>query len=372
MRQPTSDAIPDSIRNYVVCALNGWLGIVAHEDVTLSSMQQQQLFDLCLSTKTAGLLEHGASRAMLRQYDSLYDRLRPIKNMIVARNMASLNQTIKVCNLLRDAEIEAVAMKGPARIFQLYGVWDARPSTDADVLVRREDYRRAGKILCSHGFRRGIREDSKWWHEWLGESPFLPQANGATVDLHHRVQQPGAPAPIGIETFFTHAESFAVGNQTVPILSKNHSLLLAFIGCSKAMRSREPWLSYAHEAHLALAGMSQIQQNEFREMTGRLGLSTMIANLQRKIAMLFANDGPSQALTSLHRDVWINASGYSSKTDANFYRTRLQWSWTEGCGPSKLMNFTRDYGRWLASERSRIRETGKDGRSDLALAVHSP
>jgi len=80
----------------------------------------------------------------------------------------------EVFDLLADASVPAIILKGPVTRHRLYAAGEDRPVADIDVLVRPRHLRRAGRALAAAGFcRYGACGHSDNWHR-----------DDVDVDLH--------------------------------------------------------------------------------------------------------------------------------------------------------------------------------------------
>jgi hypothetical protein len=172
-------------------------------------------------------------------------------------NGANLAGVRAIMAALGQAGVGATVIKGPLAQNALYGDYFARPSSDIDLLVAPGDFRAARAVLASAGYRRAAPCASPWWRVFLGEEHFLaPAPGGVSIDLHHKVQQPGAPAPKRADLLRGASETIALGAQPIRILAPPAALLLACMSLVKGMVHREPSGAYAADiaAHIARGG----------------------------------------------------------------------------------------------------------------------
>jgi hypothetical protein len=85
------------------------------------------------------------------ELERLY-KVNALRNWLLARELR------RVLSLLADREIPAIPLKGCRLARWLYGDVAARVSVDIDILVRREDTRRALQVLYDCGYRSEFRE----------------------------------------------------------------------------------------------------------------------------------------------------------------------------------------------------------------------
>jgi hypothetical protein len=193
-------------------------------------------------------------------------------------NSVNLSTVQRVSGALDAASVAFVVLKGPLQLRALYGDYFARPSSDLDLLVDRQDYDRAAAVLRALGYAPAERCESHWWRHYLGEQHFLPAGRSfATVDLHHRVQQPGCPAPRELASYIGSGYRDALGSAEVPVLSAVHTCLLAAIGFVKATFHREHSLRYLGDLAAQLLAMSDQERHGLDMVARTQGIHRLLA-----------------------------------------------------------------------------------------------
>lgn len=218
---------------------------------------------------------------------------------------ANLLTMRRVMPLMNAAGIPALAFKGPVLQQLAYGSIFHRPSTDLDVLVSYRDFDRAGGLLANAGFKLAPVCRSPWWKLSLGEQHFLASGpTGVTVDLHHRVQQPGCPLPLEPDRFFEQKMAVEIGGQTVPTLSLRHSVLLAAMSYAKALHHRESAARYLVDMVSLTKRHPQLQWRQIDDEAQTQGLSNTLALAVRGCVALLGNDSlPATESTRLLTEV---------------------------------------------------------------------
>lgn len=172
----------------------------------------------------------------MRQYRSVTSRM----------NGGNLLAMRAILPRLDSEGVPALAFKGPVLQSLAYGDMFHRPASDLDLLVRPQDFGRAGRVLGQLQYRLADSCRTLWWTAGLGEQHYRSGPSGdTTIDLHHRVQQPGCPLPKHPEAFLDQRRTIVVAGQPVPTLSIVHTLLLSAMSCVKALHHREPAARYA-------------------------------------------------------------------------------------------------------------------------------
>lgn len=316
------------------------------------------LIDLAIRTKSIGLLREGAKRQHIPLPAEIGQRLARIHDVLLKANLQNVALTARVIQVLRKGNVPALTFKGAIRSHEVYGAWGLRKSSDIDLLVRKNDYRRAIDVLRAAGYNSLIDDDSLWWHRDLGESPFL-QPNGGlpSIDLHHAVQQPGGPFPRDLDAFSGNSTTPYLGQADVRVLSPDFALLITAISYGKSVRAGEPWLSHAHEFQTAKSRMDEAEWRRFRDLAKAQGLQRLVDETEAASRELFAwareGNVPSSPGAPLP-DFVRSAIGAPHKIRLS--RSRHLWNWCDGWGPARALRFTREMARITRSTWQERRE----------------
>jgi hypothetical protein len=108
------------------------------------------------------------------------------------------------------------------------------------------------------------------------------------VDLHHRVHQPGTPAPLDGEILFEDPAHVDVRGTKVPTLNAQNGLLLCTISIAKALYNREPTGAYLCDLYAGLMAASPNAVNRFLTMARRVGLGGHAAVALQLLSAVFA------------------------------------------------------------------------------------
>ena len=334
-----------------------WFEVRAGREQNPAPTSSEALLDLARRTRTIGLLA-GPGMEITSLFRDLADAAYEYRDKSTRANLVGLELGRELTGLFAKANITAIIFKGAPRLKQVYRRIDLRAAHDVDVLVPYGQYRQAAGVLRESGFGAGIFEGSAWWHRYLGESPYLRSygQNTAIVDLHHRLQQPGAPAPRSLERFFENTNKSSVA--TVPFPDPAHGLLITVISLSKALRNRDPWLSYAHEIAFQWRGMTDAERDQFLVLSVRQELRRMAGSAIAMSHKVFDLPIPSQVAGSSVAigKIRLRRSACGILEDRRFLRSRLAWRWTDGFGPMRLYRFGGVMGLYHLSEHARRRE----------------
>lgn len=212
------------------------------------------------------------------------------ENQDITRSTAYILHLIhSVSEALDAAGIRHVFFKGPLQQKILYGDFFAKPCGDADVLVSREDFAEASSVLVESGFTLPDECGSIWWRTFLGEQHlFRPKFGFVSVDLHHRIQQPGCPAPRKLQSFLDNPHLLHLGTNNVPTANLPHIALIAAMNLVKAIYHREAAGSYAMDIVTALRRMTQEELDHTHQEAEAQGLRQTMAFASRASAVTFA------------------------------------------------------------------------------------
>ena len=175
---------------------------------------------------------------------------------VVARFAAELEELLQ---RFTKAGIEVIPLKGPVLAEALYGNVTMRSCDDLDLLVRREDFPRAGKLLCDLGFAARTAGDD--YHR-----KFLRR--GVLVELHYGVASPRS-FPFDLDGVWNRARSEQFRGQPMRVMSDSDLVLFLCLHGLKHGFSRLIWIS---DLARALKSMRNDSAQELARHAKRLGL----------------------------------------------------------------------------------------------------
>jgi hypothetical protein len=215
---------------------------------------------------------------------------------VAAANSSVLVMVRTVCDALAKADFPFVIFKGPVQQRALHGDFFIKSAFDVDVLVANRDFDQARALLGSAGFALPPDCAGRWWRLFLGEQHLVrADASRLTVDLHHRVQQPGCPPPRATERFLASPLLLQVGNTTVPTLQLPEIALLSAMSIVKAIYNRQPTGSHAMDLSAAFGRMTEPQAADTVEEARRQGLLRTLAFACRAADVTFGAATPAFA-----------------------------------------------------------------------------
>jgi hypothetical protein len=243
------------------------------------------------ANKMGMLLLRGLSRSGGDVPPDFRSALEEQQEATIRLNTRNLMTLRLVVSALKANEVESVVLKGPCAQMLLHGDFFAKPSSDVDLLVSRRDFGRAGRIIADCGFAVADECRSPWWTVFLGEQHFLAASRTlTTVDLHHRTQQPGCPAPNEAGAFLSSPASVMVGGMKVPTLSRSDTILLACMSLVKALVHKEPAGGHVCDIAAGLAGHAPEEVAQLAREADRRGLRNTLGLGLRSARLLLGLD----------------------------------------------------------------------------------
>jgi len=125
------------------------------------------------------------------------------------RNRATINTSLffdvlKVLKSLADNQLPVIALKGLSLAKNIYGDIALRPMSDMDLLVKKEDLVRAGRILLTLGYKQSFPA----WESTLETLHHLPpftNKSGAMIELHWNIVTPDSPIKVDLDGLWERA-----------------------------------------------------------------------------------------------------------------------------------------------------------------------
>lgn len=232
-------------------------------------------------------LQRGIALTGLSAPVAAREAMKAFRQRALMVNSVNLSTIQRVAAALDDAGLRYVLLKGPLQLRALYGDYFVRPSSDLDLLVEPHAYDRAARTLRSLGYAPAARCETRWWRHYLGEQHFVPPDGSlATVDLHHRVQQPGCPAPRELASYVRGRDLASLGSTRIPVLSRTHACLLAAISFVKAVFHREHSMRYLCDLSAMLRAMTDGERASLERMAEEQGVARLLGFAREAAAML--------------------------------------------------------------------------------------
>jgi hypothetical protein len=209
----------------------------------------------------------------------------------MSMNAACIGDSMAIDRVLRESRVDFVFLKGPLQQHLLYGDHFMKPSGDVDILVSPAGFARARDALRAIGYEVAGKSRSVWWVRFLGEQHMVREdgARASTVDLHHRLQQPGSPSPRDTDGFLRRKREVMVAGAAMPIISAADTLLLSAISVAKAFFNREPCAGYVCDVRASASRLSEAEQQTVLDHAAEQGLAdTLLLGLRAADVLLGA------------------------------------------------------------------------------------
>ncbi|HEX7175044.1 MAG TPA: nucleotidyltransferase family protein [Pyrinomonadaceae bacterium] len=166
-----------------------------------------------------------------------------------ARNLLLASELRGVLDALAAEGVAAVAYKGPALAVQVYGDLKLRSFVDLDVLVRRADAERAGRVLASVGYRPHLSLTPAQ-EAMLARSEcdrvYFKEGRGVMLELHWAVAPPYFSLALETEDVLDGATRVELcGREVVTPSAEMLLLLLCVNGAKDLWRALEPLCAVA-------------------------------------------------------------------------------------------------------------------------------
>lgn len=202
--------------------------------------------------------------------------LHPLRAAFVrnAQRMLQLTgELLEIVWLFEKQGIISVPYKGPALAEQLYGNLALRQSVDLDVLVRREDVRRAREVLVARGYRprhplsRAVEEfmiQSRYHDVFVGDK--------GTVELHWAFTNRDVAFPLDLDGLLPRLKQLSLGGHLVNVLAPEDLLLILCVHGAKHRWDRLEWLCAVAE----LVRSGEVECGTVLETATRLRVRRML------------------------------------------------------------------------------------------------
>lgn len=222
------------------------------------------------------------------------DIVQGFRRLTAQMNGAGLLSMRRLMTAMRGLTDPVVVYKGVVLQQHLYGTPFARPASDIDILTRPSAYNTVSSHLQRAGYDLDRHTDTLWWRWFLAEQQFRDSAGSQTVDLHHRLQQPGCPMPRRTERLIACASPTSFLGGEVLTFRDDHALLVAAMSVAKALHHREPAGRYVSDAERFLRRFSPEDWSRLDKEAIDMGLGRTLDLAVRCVDVVFATIPPGQ------------------------------------------------------------------------------
>jgi hypothetical protein len=157
------------------------------------------------------------------------EEAQPLHRMAMVSEFRMLHlesRLLSAIDTLAAAEIEPVLLKGAALALTVYGSFVARPMTDVDLLVPRDDVLRARDALLTAGWRAGTDNTPEFYEGHQHLQPLVDsQGTGTSLELHTSLFFEGHPFALTSDDIRDRAEQVVVRGRAVLVPSVHDQLL---------------------------------------------------------------------------------------------------------------------------------------------------
>jgi hypothetical protein len=214
--------------------------------------------------------------------------LKAVYRQALARNTVILRAALDATQVLTDADIPVLFIKGAATIAMSGGSLGLRPIADVDVLVPESDAERAVTLLMAAGYKAESDPPVGVSHGFT-----LKRPDGSLLDLHWwAFKTAGDDRPM----FDTACEA-TILNQTVLIPSATDCLAMVVANAFRQNGSPLRWISDA--VLIFQMDSDAIDWNTLLERAQRPGLTPALATGLDFLAREFAAPVPPRVLSAL-------------------------------------------------------------------------
>ncbi len=205
-----------------------------------------------------------------------------IRNTFLAKELG------RIARAFREANVPALALKGPVLAKAAFGDIAARHSVDVDVVIPRERFSEAGPLLRGIGYehaakRAGLTGWRKAFSLYLDGQWEFTRGASFTLDLHTRIMPPGYAFPVDLTPFWERSRPVQLTSDvTVPgFAPADRVLVLAHHGV------KNQWRALRHVADVAgaVSGEPDLDWSLLRERARALG-----ATRTTRLALYLAHD----------------------------------------------------------------------------------
>jgi hypothetical protein len=202
----------------------------------------------------------------------------------VGANLLLVGQLLAILELLERNGIAAIPFKGVVLATAVYGNLALRQPGDLDILVRRDDLRRAADVLAALGYRPWSAAEGEGTlppHLIHHEYRFLHPEHGTLVELRWRVMQPLFSSTIAIEDLWQRREEIVLASGSVPGIAPEDLLVILCEHGAKHRWSRLAWICDVAELVRARPDLDWARvQERARELgiTRALALGLLLAH----------------------------------------------------------------------------------------------
>lgn len=255
---------------------------------------------------------HGLSALLARHLEGSGVRdavpssvLRELDAAVQAARLLELRQRSECGRLLdefRQADVEAIALKGLALRETVYPEPGLRPAGDLDLLVRLDAIARAEEVLRQLGYVAGAGQLPSERHrpgEHFHLPPYRLPGRDVQVELHWDLVRPPSGVRSDINGVWRRAVAHSVAGRPSLLLSPEDQMLHLALHAAQVNLLNIGLRHLVDVAELARQGRDTIDWNQLAELTAAWRAKEYAYLTLRVAEDLLGSTGPSPAMSSL-------------------------------------------------------------------------
>jgi hypothetical protein len=275
------------------------------------------------------------------------------------------SRLLSALDTLADAEIEPVLLKGAALALTVYGSFVARPMSDVDLLVPRDEVMRAHEALIAFGWAEGEDNTPEFYEGHHHLQPLVDaQGTGTSLELHTSLFFEGHPFAFTSDDIRRRAARVVVRGRTVLVPSVHDQLLhLCLHFAWSHMMATGAWRAFRDLD--ALLRTDRVDWKEF----------TMMARDARGGSACYWTFRLARAVAGISVPAWVERALAPPEPEFALRRLEQHFTYdllpTENISPSLWLTYT----MWRAGLRPRWSGHGRVrpwDRADELLAAERP
>ena len=207
--------------------------------------------------------------------------------------LIQLMEVVRICDLLDQAGVRFLLVKGIALSIQLYGQPGVRNGRDLDLLVEPGALARVDSVLESLGYRRPAEDRAK--DQLAGRIPkeigYIDASRGMLVEVHTRLTDNSDLYAPDFEALWETRETLTIGGRSFPTLGRKQLPIYLCAHGAKHGWSRLMWL-----LDIAALTGSPAEIDAALEDARRFQLENVVLHALAMLHDWFGHDVPPQIL----------------------------------------------------------------------------
>lgn len=187
-------------------------------------------------------------KSLSKSHHSLEDLLTDLKTayfQTARRNMFMSAELIRIMEVFKTSNIQALAFKGPTLSQMAYEDITFRQYSDLDILIKHKDRGKISEILKSQGYEQVLTLTSiqeKKWYKHAKDMSFFHPKKGIHIELHWLLLDNDYPIQIDLTSIWEHPQSIVILKEKVETFPTESLLVYLCIHGSKHLWERMVWI----------------------------------------------------------------------------------------------------------------------------------